>query len=174
MRASTLFRQLVSAPAPTVPLVVAGRFGIPPALPIEGGELPLLRFLERPRVDYPGIELVVDVDLTTETDPYLDEHVFRGERLFPAVMGLEAMAQVAMAVLRVDEPPIFEDVTFAHPIVVPAGQKATIRLAALVSAPGRVDVVLRSAATGFQLDHFRAVCRFGHAPRGHGAGRGSL
>ena len=159
-----LFRQLISAAAPTVPMVIAGRFGIPPALPIDGDELPLLRFLERPRVDYPGIELVVDVDLTTETDPYLDEHVFRGERLLPAVMGLEAMAQVAMAVLRVDEPPFFGDVTFGHPIIAPAGQKVTIRVAALVTAPGRVDIVLRSAATGFQLDHFRASCRFGAVP----------
>ena len=143
-----LFRRLVAAPAPAVPMVVAGRFGIPPALPIDGDELPLLRFLERPRVDYPGIELVVDADLTTETDPYLDDHVFRGERLLPAVMGLEAMAQVAMAVLRVDEPPFFEEVTFGHPIVAPAGQKATIRLAALVTAPGRVEVVLRMRRHG--------------------------
>lgn len=155
-----LFRRLVSAPASTAPLVVAGRFGIPPALPIEADELPLLRFLERPLVDYPAIELVVEVDLATEADPYLDEHVFRGERLFPAVMGLEAMAQVAMAVLRVDEPPVFEDVTFGHPVVAPAGKKATIRLAAQVTAPNRVEVVLRSAATGFHLDHFRAICRF--------------
>lgn len=156
----TLFRQILGSPTPTVPLVVAGRFGVPPALAIEADELPLLRFVERPRVDYPGVELVVEADLNAETDPYLDEHVFRGEPLFPAVMGLEAMAQVAMAVLRRDDPPVFEDVTFGHPIVVPAGRKATIRLAALVTAPGRVDVVIRCAATGFQIDHFWAVCRF--------------
>src|SRR5262249_12712500 len=155
-----LFRRLVAAPAPTVPLVVAGRVGIPPALPIEGEELPLLRFLEQPRVDYPGIELVADATLTTESDPYLDDHVFRGERLFPAVMGLEAMAQAAMAVLRVSEPPVFEDVRFDRPIVAPPGQPTPIRLAAVISAPGRVEVVLRGAATAFQLDHFRATCRF--------------
>ena len=53
---------------------------------------------------------------------------------------------------------------FDHPIVAPVEEKATIRLAALASAPGRVDVVLRTAATGFQLDHFRAICRFGAKP----------
>ncbi len=94
----SVFRQLVAGSVPSVPVVVAGRFGVPPALAIAGVELPLLRFLERPRVDYPGIELVVDADLGTDSDPYVDEHVFRGERLFPAVMALEAMAQVAMAV----------------------------------------------------------------------------
>ncbi len=163
-----MFRRLVCAEPPAVPVIAAGRFGIPPALAIEGGDLPLLRFLEHPRVDYPRIELVVNADLTTETDLYLDEHVFRGDRLFPAVMGLEAMAQAAMAVLRTDEPPVFEDLRFDYPILLsaPAGEKTTIRLAALSTTPGRVDVVLRTAATGFLLDHFRAVCRFGGEPAG--------
>ena len=152
----SLFRRLVSSALPVVPLMVSGRFGIPPALEIEASELPLLRFLERPLVDYPGIELVADATLTGDSDPYLDDHVFRGERLFPAVMGLEAMAQAAMAVLRVSEPPVFEDVRFDRPIVVPAGRSTTIRLAALVSGPGRVDVVVRSETTAFQFDHFRA------------------
>ena len=44
-----------------------------------------------------------------------------GERLFPAVMGLEAMAQAAMAVLRVAEPPVFEDVRFDRPSWCPPG-----------------------------------------------------
>ncbi len=156
----SLFRRLVSSALPVVPLMVSGRFGIPPCLEIEASELPLLRFLERPLVDYPGIELVADATLTGDSDPYLDDHVFRGERLFPAVMGLEAMAQAAMAVLRVSEPPVFEDVRFDRPIVVPAGRSTTIRLAALVSGPGRVDVVVRSETTAFQFDHFRAVCLF--------------
>ncbi len=159
----SLFRRLISTDSPTVSLVVAGRFGIPPALPIEGADLPLLRFLERPLVDYPGVELVTEATLTTESDPYLDDHVFRGERLFPAVMGLEAMAQAAMAVLRVDEIPVFEELRFDRPIVVGSSRPTTLRIAALVTAPDRVEVVLRCDATSFQLDHFRAVCRFGAA-----------
>ena len=157
----SLFRRLVSGPSPSVSVVLAGRFGIPPALPIEGGELPLLRFLERPMVDYPGVELVAESTLSAESDPYLDDHVFRGERLFPAVMGLEAMSQAAMAVLRTEEVPRFEAVHFDRPIVVVAGRPTTIRVAALVTEPGRVDVVIRSDETAFQLDHFRASCRFG-------------
>jgi enediyne polyketide synthase len=144
-------------------LVVAGRSGTSPALALEGGALPLLRFLEQSLVDYPGIELVADATLTAVSDPYVADHAFRGERLFPAVLGQEAMAQAAMAVLRASESPVFEDVQFDRPIVVPAGEPSTIRLAALVSAPGRVEVALRSAATAFQLDHFRASCRFGAA-----------
>ena len=103
---------------------------------------------------------MADAKLATETDPYLDDHVFQGERLFPAVLGLEAMAQAAMAVLRVSVPPIFEDLRFDRPVVTPPGQQTTIRLAALVREPGCVDVVLRSENTAFHLDHFRATCRF--------------
>ncbi|WP_165224021.1 type I polyketide synthase [Aquisphaera insulae] len=157
----SLFRRLVSVRQSAVSLVVAGRFGNRPILPLEGADLPLLRFLEEPRVDYPGVELIADATLSPDTDPYLDDHVFRGERLFPAVMGLEAMAQVAMALLRTTEPPVFEDVRFDRPVVVSEGQPAVIRIAALVTEPGRVDVVLRCHSTAFQLDHFGATCRFG-------------
>ena len=158
----SLFRKLVASHQQSVPIVVAGRFGIPPALAIVGDDLPLLRFLERPLVDYPEVELIAEATVGSETDPYLEDHVFRGERLFPAVLGLEAMAQTAMGVLRSSEVPRFEEVRFDRPIVVSLGQPITIRLAAIVIAPGRVEVVIRSSATAFQVDHFRAICQFGN------------
>ena len=55
---------------------------------MEKPDIPFLRFLEQPRVYFPGIELIVDSELSIDTDPYLDDHVLGGERLFPAVMGL--------------------------------------------------------------------------------------
>ena len=48
-----------------------GRLRDMPTLKVERPELPFLRFLEKPRVYYPGIELVVDAELSTATDPYL-------------------------------------------------------------------------------------------------------
>ena len=144
-----------------VSVVVTGRFGDPPTLRREQSETPFLRFLEQPRVFYPGVELVVDTELSTDADPYLQDHVFQEERLFPAVMGLEAMAQTAMALADASEPPIFENVQFIRPVVVADGARVKVRVAALVRAPDRVDVVLRSKETAFQVDHFRATCRFG-------------
>jgi enediyne polyketide synthase len=138
-----------------------------PTLRIEQPELPFWRFLEEVRVYYPGVELVVDATLSTRSDPYLDDHVFRGERLLPAVIGLEAMAQAAMALLATTELPIFEDVQFERPVVVPEGKSLLIRLAALgrgADPDGSwVEVVLRSEETAFQVNHFRAICRFGKA-----------
>jgi enediyne polyketide synthase len=163
----SMLRELISRPAsPDVPgspvsVVVAGRFGDPPTLEVERPELPLLRYLEKPRVHIPGVELVVDSTISADTDPHLADHVFHGEPLFAAVLGMEAMAQAAMAVLGTLELPAFEGVVFQRPVAVPAGRSTTIRVAALVRGPGLVEVVLRDESTGFAADHFRAVCRFG-------------
>jgi len=157
----SVLRRLVAQSLPAVSVIVTGRFGDPPTLKVERPELPFLRFLERPRVYYPGVELVVDAELSGDADPYLDDHVFRGERLLPAVMGLEAIAQVAMALQGSSDPPVFENVQFTRPIVIPDGGRLTIRIASLVRTSGRVDVVLRSSETAFQVDHFHATCLFG-------------
>ena len=146
--------------APPVAVVIAGRFGEPPTLLVEKPELPFLRFLEKPRAFYPGIELIADATLSAANDPYLEDHVYHGERLFPAVLGLEAMAQAAMAVSGIAAPPCFENVSLDRPIVVPREGELTIRIAALVRGPGLVEVVVRSAETGFAADHFKALCRF--------------
>jgi enediyne polyketide synthase len=143
----------------TTSVVVTGRFGEPPTLKVEQSDIPFLRFLEKPMVHYPGVELVVDAELSVSTDPYLDDHVVRGERLFPAVMGLEAMAQTAMAVVGATDPPDFEDVRFDRPVVLSDSKPVTIRVAALVREPDLIEVVLRSEKTSFQVDHFRATCR---------------
>lgn len=159
--AAALLR-LLGRPGGPTSVVVMGRFPELPTLAIERPELPFLRFLERPRVYYPRVELVADVELSPETDPYLDDHVFQGERIFPAVMGLEAMAQAVAALTSVSQPPVFEHVEFRRPVVVPGGGMR-IRVAALARGPQRVEVVLRSAETQFQIDHFRALCRVGAA-----------
>lgn len=156
----SILRHLIAQPLPTVRVAVAGRLGETPTLKIEQAELPFLRFLEQTRVYYPGVELVSDVELSTETDPYVDDHMFQGERLLPAVMGLEAMAQSTMALTGCTDPPVFEDVQFNRPIVVPEKASLTIRIAALMRGPDLVEVVVRSEETAFQVDHFCAICRF--------------
>lgn len=142
-------------------VVVTGRFGAGETLRLAPGPLPLLRFLEEPRVVLPSVELVVESRLSAGADPYVEDHVFRGQRLLPAVVGLEAMAQVAMALTGRDEPPTFERVEFKRPIVVAGDADTTIRVAALARGDGAVDVVVRSSETGFHADHFAATCRFG-------------
>ncbi|MFN3920081.1 MAG: polyketide synthase dehydratase domain-containing protein, partial [Methylohalobius sp.] len=152
-------KRLLGANTP-VRVVVSGRLGPKPPLPLVPQlELPFWRFLENPRLFYPGIELVVEAELSPASDPYLDDHVLQGERLLPAVLGLEAMAQAACAVTGRVEVPAFEEVRFLQPIVV-AEAGITLRLAALVRDQDTVEVVLRSSQSGFQRDCFRAIGRF--------------
>jgi enediyne polyketide synthase len=155
-----IFCDLLRQPTPAVSLVVAGRFGEPPTLKMFEPELPLRRFLERKRVFYPGVELIVDAELSLRADPYLADHVVQKQPLLPAVLGLEAMAQTAMALAGSADTPVFENVEFTRPVPVSDKAALTIRLAALRRENGCVEVCLRSEETDFQVDHFRAVCRF--------------
>jgi len=156
----TMLRQLLGRKLPSASIIVMSRFRDLPTFTVERVDLPFLRFLEETRVYYPQIELVVDSELSTSTDPYLDDHVFQRERLLPAVIGLEAMAQAAIALIGAQHAPIFENVRFTRAVAVPAAKPLKIRLAALRVGPNVVDVVLRSAETDFKVDHFQTRCRF--------------
>lgn len=156
----SLFKRLLRSTSKQVAIVLSGRFGQAPTLGQALTELPFRRFLEQPRLYYPGIELIVESELSVQTDPYLDDHVFEGDRIFPAVMGLEAMAQVAMALIESETPPAMEAVRFNRAIVVTGDSPTTISIAALARGPGLVEVVLRSDQTDYQVDHYHALCRF--------------
>jgi len=145
-----------------VRVVVSGRFGHPPTLAPVEQELPVARFLERIREHTPRVELVSDVELSLESDPYLADHVYRGEPILPGVLGLEAFAQVALALASDECLPSFENVRFEHPVVLPTERKRTLRIAALASESsedGAIRLALRTDASGFQLDHMSAEVR---------------
>ncbi|MDG3008355.1 type I polyketide synthase [Paludisphaera mucosa] len=160
---AALFTALVAKRPPHASVVVAGRIGDSPTLSLARPPLPALRFLDRLLIDYPGIELVAETDLSRKADPYLDDHVFQGERLLPAVIGLEAMAQAVAGVMRGQGPmpTIIEEVAFERPIIIDDAGSTTVRLVALVREGGVVEVALRCHATGYHLDHFRATFRSG-------------
>jgi enediyne polyketide synthase len=161
---SELLESLLRMPERPTAVVVTGRFGRPPTLRVEPAELPLLRFLERTAVHYPGIELVVDAELAVEVDPYLDDHVLDGDPLLPAVIGLEAMAQTVAGLTGSVQAPSFADVKLSRPLVIPRGERTTIRIAALADGPGTGSVVVRSERTSYAIDHFSARWRLGDAP----------
>lgn len=137
-------------------VVVTGRFGAPGTLAQTVEELPDLRFLEKPRLFYPGVELVVDADLSSGSDPYLTDHVFGGKRLLPGVIGLEAMAQAASVLSNLGNGIKVEDVAFTHPISADDEGRMHIRIAALAHDNGNVQVALLSKTTEYNVEHFRA------------------
>jgi len=162
-----LRRLLADADAPPV-VVISGRTSGIDTIRYDRPELPMLRFVQRPLVSYPGVELVTETEIGVGTDPYLGDHLLDGSLLFPAVMGMEAMAQVATAVTGADRAPAIEDAEFRRPIVVPPDGSSRIRIAAVVTGTDTVEVAIRSEETAYAVDHFRARLRFaaGKVPQG--------
>jgi enediyne polyketide synthase len=155
-----ILTKVLSDPDAPTAMVVMGRAEGLPTISLEQQEIPLLRFLDRTQVHYPGIELVADADLSPTADLYLADHLLDGDLLFPAVLGMEAMAQAATALTGNERPPVLTNVEFLRPIVVPVDGQTTIRVAALVTDDGDVEAIIRSSDTGFQADHFRATLRY--------------
>ncbi|GAA2753538.1 type I polyketide synthase [Kitasatospora cinereorecta] len=166
-----LLKRLLADPEAPTAMVVMGRAGGLPTLALEQRELPLLRFLDRPQAFYPGVELVVDTDLSAAGDPYLSDHLLDGDLLFPAVLGMEAMAQAGAAVTGLTGTPVLEDMEFLRPIVVPVSGSTTVRVAVLATDATTVRAVIRSSDTGFQADHFRATLRYDRPAPEDGAPR---
>src|SRR5204863_9597870 len=126
-------------------------------------DLPLLRFLDKPLLHYPGVEFVVETELSPGRDLYLADHCVGRAMLVPAVLGLEAMAQVAGALVGQDAPSEIDTVAFSHAIHVPADGAVRIRIMALAADPRRVEVAIRAEHDAFATDCMRATLRFGAA-----------
>ncbi|GGQ49141.1 type I polyketide synthase [Couchioplanes azureus] len=153
---ATLLRLLATPDLPPT-VLVTGRLPAGPVLRWHGGDAaPCGRFPETPLVHTPRTELVAAVDLSTGTDPYLGDHRIDGAAVLPAVLGLEAMAQCAGALLGDAGPAQFTGVRLSHPVTVGDRDRRTLRVAALTRDDGSADVVLRSDETGFATDHFTA------------------
>ncbi|WP_433241394.1 SDR family NAD(P)-dependent oxidoreductase [Streptosporangium sp. CA-135522] len=155
-----IMRRLVADPdAPTV-VVISGRTEGIDTVRYDLPSLPLLRFVDKPLIRYHGVELVTEIEMNAGTDLYLADHLLDGNLLFPAVFGMEAMAQVASAATGWDTVPAIEQAEFMRPIIVPPEGSTTIRIAAAVTDHETVEVSIRSAETGFDVEHFRARLRF--------------
>jgi enediyne polyketide synthase len=151
--------------APTSCIVTA-RTGNLPTLGFAHSDLPFMRFLENVRLHYPGIELITDSEISTDSDPYLKDHCFEGDQIFPAVLGMEAMAQVASALEETKESPQFHSLRFNRPVVVPKGKSIVLRVAAVRRRPGVIAVAVRSSITSFNVDHFTGECVFSAGSEG--------
>jgi enediyne polyketide synthase len=155
-----ILQRLVSDPHCPHTVVISGRTEGVSTVRYDRPDLPPLRFVSRPLIWYPGVELVTEVELSPGSDLYLLDHRLGDRILMPAVFGMEAMAQVAAALTGEDRVPVFERVQFLRPIEVPPDGATTVRVAALANDDDTVDVVIQSEETGFAKRHFRARLRY--------------
>ncbi|WP_433381120.1 type I polyketide synthase [Streptosporangium sp. CA-115845] len=146
-----LLRQLLSSSIQEPTVVVSGRL---PHLQVEGAQTPAT-YVQRIRTLVPGVELIAEADLDAERHPYLVDHRLDSLMILPAVCAMEAMAEAAA---RVSGRVIggLTDCRFDRPVIIPDDGSRTIRICALVSESGAIDVVLRSDESGYAVDHFSA------------------
>src|SRR4029077_501911 len=149
------FDRLIDANAAGA-IAVTSRFGPPPDLFLGTVALPLLRFVADPKVLFPEVEAVFETTLSRGRDCYLEDHAVDGDQIFPAVMALEAMAQVASVLQPVRAPLEISDVQFRRPVVVDRASGLRIRIAALRDANGKVDVAVFAEDDGFAVSCIRA------------------
>ncbi|WP_433496309.1 type I polyketide synthase [Sphaerimonospora sp. CA-214678] len=159
-----IMRRLIADPdAPSV-VVISGRTEGIATVRRELPPLPLRRFVGRPLIRYHGVELVTEIEMNAGTDLYLADHLLDGNLLFPAVLGMEAMSQVACAAAGRDTVAVIEEADFLRPLIVSPGGSTTLRIAATVVDDETAQVAIRSAETGFDVEHFRARVRFTGGP----------
>ena len=118
------------------------------------------------RLHYSGIELIAEAEISADTDSYLKDHCFRGDQIVPAVLGMEAMAQVASALEETKQSPQFHNLRFNRPIIVPLDKSIVLRVAAVRRRPGVIAVAVRSSTTSFHVDHFAGECVYGASSDG--------
>jgi enediyne polyketide synthase len=125
-------------------IAIAGRLGDAGIAAFRPRALPLSRFVERPLVHVPGVELVSEVELSPAVDRYLDDHVIDGARVMPAVLQIEAAMQVAAALNGEHARWRIAAAKFPRAIVVDdAGSR--IRIAACSLDGGRAEVVITAS-----------------------------
>jgi enediyne polyketide synthase len=133
-------------------IAIAGRLGDAGIASYGPRALPLSRFVERPLVHIPGVELVSEVELSPSLDRYLDDHVLDGARVMPAVLQIEAAYQVIAALNGEPAPWRIAAVAFLRAIVVD-DDGTRIRIAACLLDSGRAEIVITASS-----DAHRAEC----------------
>ncbi len=160
--------QLLASGHRSEAVIVSGRYG---RVADPATELPTLhkhRFLDWPRVFYPGIELVADAELSTDNDRYLLDHAPYAVPVFPLVSAIEAMVSMAQCLTDTLHGtaalPVIEDLRIGDAISCAPGQRLVLRSAALVQVDGSVRTTIRCSASDFAVDHFSALLHRRRSP----------
>ncbi|MCB2219789.1 MAG: SDR family NAD(P)-dependent oxidoreductase [Bacteroidetes bacterium] len=122
------------------------------------------RFLERILRFVPQTEMVSEFTLSHETDLYLSEHIYNGTPIMPAVMEIEAMVQNVLQCMGTKQLPVLKNIRFHTPIIVPKGEKVTIRIMAtarhLPCETHSFYVLIKSNTDQFDKNYIEAECIF--------------
>jgi enediyne polyketide synthase len=146
------FVKIINTETDSCIIPIIGRLGNTcPFVSCFSNDIPFFRFLENVQVYYPNLELVCDFELSPTNDLYLDDHEFKGEKVFPAVMMIEASVQCYRALTGNDCIPHINNIVFDQPIV--ANKSVVVRVCC-IKEHNVTKVAIRSSDTLFKINHF--------------------
>lgn len=158
------FLSLIQARSRDQQTIICSRLGaIGAQAPQAGSTVPGFSFIDQVLHFQPEVECIARTHLNLQTHPYLLDHNYKGAYLMPTVHGLEAMSQVVGSLVDLKEVGTLalENIQLARPITV-GSQGCDIEIYAIVleaaqaGAPRRIRAGIRTALSGFKVDHFSA------------------
>ncbi|TDE29423.1 SDR family NAD(P)-dependent oxidoreductase [Flavobacterium ranwuense] len=140
--------------------IVSGRFGKIPTLVYSKRKPIIGRFIANITHHIPNIEVVSEVNINLEDDLYLKNHVFDGQYVFPTVMILEGMAQVAKYLYPTNENWKFEGLKINKSIFIPKEGNNSVRFIAIRLSEYKIKVIVQSEDSNFEVSCFEAELNF--------------
>lgn len=140
--------------------IIMGRYGKSPTLVFTRRKPTTGRFISKIVHHVPNIEVVADVNIDLNSDVYLLHHVLDGQYIFPTVMILEGMAQIAQLVHGGTQQISFRDLTIDRAIFVPKEGARTIRFIATRISEYEIKLAVHSDETNFDNAFFAATVCF--------------
>jgi enediyne polyketide synthase len=135
-------------------LVIAGRLGDTGIAAFRPRKLPLARFIERPILHVPGVELVSEVELSPGVDLYVDDHVIDGARVMPAVLQIEAAHQVAAALAS--DAMVWRIAAVEFPRAILVDDEGTrVRIAACIHDDGCAEILITASSDAHTSERMR-------------------
>lgn len=122
--------------------------------PVDDQIQPPLRFADRRLIHYPGTELIYETTLHPGRDRYLRDHSVNGEMVFPGVVGLEAMSQVASLLGGFCNNA--RDLDFLRALAVPK-EGIKIHISALCAENGDIEAAIFCEEDGFKMPYQRVI-----------------
>ncbi|WP_371877055.1 SDR family NAD(P)-dependent oxidoreductase [Microbulbifer sp. 2205BS26-8] len=136
--------------------LVCGRYAGLDTLKFTASRLPSHRFLQHVQHYHAGVELVADSELSFEQDPYLKDHVYRGQCVLPTVIALEAMAQVAGALVPGAKIHTIQDLNIRKPVLIPKQGTGRIRVSAVRVSDNQLWSSVQTAENRFNIHCYEA------------------
>jgi len=134
--------------------VITGRYGEIPTIKFSESNKVIRRFVDYSGYYFPNIEIISDIKISLDNDPYLKHHVFGNQYVFPTVMILEGATQLVECLSSNSKCITFNDLIINRSIFVPLKKENIIRFVVTRIRKDYFKVIVRSEDSDFEVNCF--------------------